>query len=141
MNNSPFNVKWIFNVMDKTDGFKFHGKITNLNTADLSRFTKPYINATTTGTFDYLDFTINGNDYNSEENAALKYHNLKVKLFRKNDRAKESKFKSVIANLVVKNDTDGEIKNTTVKTERIPEKSFFNFLWLNVAGILKQIVI
>ncbi|WP_026708335.1 hypothetical protein [Flavobacterium frigidarium] len=141
MNNSPFKVNWTFNIMDKTDGFKFHGKITNLNTADLSRFTKPYINATTTGTFDYLDFTINGNDYNSEENAALKYHNLKVKLFRKNDRAKESKIKSVIANLVVKNDTDGEIKNTTVKTERVPEKSFFNFLWLNVAGILKQIVI
>jgi hypothetical protein len=53
-------------VMDKTDGFKFLSGITNLNTADL-RFTKPYINATTTGTFDYLDFTINGNDYNSRK--------------------------------------------------------------------------
>ena len=141
MNNSPFKVNWTFNVMDKTDGFKFHGKITNLNTADLSRFTKPYINATTTGTFDYLDFTINGNDFSSTENAALKYHNLKVKLFQKNDRTKESKFKSIIANLVVKNDTNGEIKNAKVATERTPEKSFFNFLWLNVAGILKHILI
>ena len=63
------------------------------------------------------------------------------KLFQKNDRTKESKFKSIIANLVVKNDTNGEIKNAKVATERTPEKSFFNFLWLNVAGILKHILI
>ncbi|NRT16141.1 hypothetical protein HNP99_002503 [Flavobacterium sp. 28A] len=141
MNNSPFKVHWNFNVLDKKDRFNFTGKITNLNTASLARFTKPYINATTKGTFDYLEFKIDGNDYNSYETAALQYHDLKVTLYQKNGSKKKSIIKSVIANLIVKNDTDDKTTTTTVKTERIPEKSFFNFLWLNVAGILKQIVI
>lgn len=141
MNNSAFKVKWNFNILDKQERFTFNGKITNLKTSDLSRFTKPYINATTKGIFDSLEFTIKGNDYNSYETAALKYHNLKVTLYQKNDRQKESKIKSALANLIVKNDTNGKTNTTTVKVERVPEKSFFNFLWLNVAGILKQIVI
>lgn len=141
MNNSPFKVQWNFNVLDKKDSFKFKGKINNLKMTDLSRFTKPYIRATTQGTFDQLDFTIKGNDFNSYETATLKYHDLKVTLHRKDDPQKKSKLKSWVANLIVKNDTDGKTVPAEAKVERIPEKSFFNFLWLNVAEILKQIVI
>jgi hypothetical protein len=44
----------------------------------------------------------------TRENAALKYHNLKVKLFRKMTDAKKLKIKVSSLELSGKNDTDGE---------------------------------
>jgi hypothetical protein len=141
MKSSPLKLNWKFNVLDKKDRFTMHGVVSNLNTNHLSRFTKPYLNASTTGTFDQLKFTIKGNDFNSYEDASLKYHDLKVTLYRKGVPEKKNKLKSLLANLIVKKDSDGEIINTKANVERIPEKSFFNFLWLNIAAILKHILI
>lgn len=141
MKSSPLKLNWKFNVLDKKDRFTMHGVVSNLNTNHLSLFTKPYLNASTTGTFDQLKFTIKGNDFNSYEDASLKYHDLKVTLYRKGAPEKKNKLKSLLANLIVKKDSDGEMINTKANVERIPEKSFFNFLWLNIAAILKQILI
>jgi hypothetical protein len=141
MKSSPLKLNWKFNVLDKKDRFTMHGIVSNLNTNHLSRFTKPYLNASTTGIFDELKFTIKGNDFNSYEDASLKYHDLKVTLYRKGAPEKKSILKSALANLIVKKDSDGEIINTKANVERMPEKSFFNFLWLNIAAILKQILI
>ena len=141
MKDSPFKLNWNFNVLDKKDNFTMNGVVSNLNTNDLYRFTKPYINATTQGIFDELKFTIKGNDFNSYENASLKYHDLTVTLYRKAAPEKKNKIKSALANLILKNDSDGEVVKTTATIERVPEKSFFNFLWLNVAAILKHILI
>lgn len=141
MKDSPFKVNWTFNVLDSKDRFMMHGIVSNLNTPDLYRFTKPYMNATTQGIFDELKFTIKGNNFNSYQDASLKYHDLKVTLYRKKSPEKKNKLKSAVANLILKNDSNGEIIHTKATVERIPEKSFFNFLWLNVAAVLKQILI
>lgn len=141
MKKSPFKLNWRFNVLDKQDHFTVHGIVSNLNTEHLSQFTKPYINVTTIGTFDELKFTIKGNNLNSYENASLQYHGLKVTLYRKGAPEKKNKLKSALVNLIVKNDSNGKIIHTEANVERIPEKSFFNFLWLNIAAILKQILI
>jgi hypothetical protein len=141
MKDSPFKLNWKFNVLDQKERFKLHGVVSNLQTNDLSSFTKPYINASTKGTFDKLEFRINGNNYNSFENASLKYHDLKVTLYRKAAPEKKSVLKSALANLIVKNDSDGKTIATTATVERVPEKSFFNFLWLNIVAVLKQILI
>ena len=141
MKNSPFKLNWNFNVLDKKDNFTMRGIVSNLNTNDLYQFTRPYINATTQGIFDELKFTIKGNDLNSYEDASLKYHYLKVTLYRKGAPEKKNKIKSALANLIIKNDSNGETIQMKATVERVPEKSFFNFLWLNVAAILKDILI
>lgn len=141
MKNSPFKVNWTFNVLDINDRFTMHGIVSNLNTNDLYRFTKPYINATTQGIFDELKFTIKGNNFNSFEEASLKYHDFKVTLYRKGNPEKKNKIKSALANLILKNDSNGEIIHTKATVDRVQEKSFYNFLWLNIAAILKQILI
>ncbi|TDE02951.1 hypothetical protein [Flavobacterium hiemivividum] len=141
MNHSPLKLHWTFNVLDQKDHFTIHGNVSNLKTSDLTTFTKPYLNATTQGIIDELKFTIKGNDFNSYEDASLKYHGLKVTLYRKGAPEKKNKLKSALANLIVKNDTSGQTINTTATVERDQEKSFYNFLWINIAAILKQIII
>ena len=141
MKDSPFKLNWSFDVLDKKDNFTMRGVVSNLDIVDLQRFTRPYLNASTEGKFEQLKFTIKGNDYNSYENASLKYHDLKVTLYKKGKPEKKNKIKSALANLILKNDSNGETKTTKVTVERIPEKSFFNFLWLNIAAVLKDILV
>ena len=53
----------------------------------------------------------------------------------------KNKIKSALANLILKNDSKGEEIQTKATVERVQEKSFFNFLWINIAAVLKQILI
>jgi transketolase len=48
----------------------------------------------------------------------------------------------VLPNMVVIVPADSiEAKKATIEVERIPEKSFYNFLWRNIADFLKEILI
>jgi len=141
MKNSPLNVDWRFNVLDKNDGFHIQGVISNFNVAAMGQFSKPYMNASFTGTFHKYRFNFYGNDNISKGNASLDYDDLKVKLFKKKKPEKEAKLKSAIVNLLVKNDSKDKTKTAEVELERIQEKSFYNFLWRSIAESLKKILI
>jgi hypothetical protein len=141
MKASPLNVNWNFNVLDLKDSFHIEGTIANFNVAAMERFTKPYINTTFTGTFKKYHFNFYGNDDTSKGNASLEYDDLKVKLYKKKHPEKEAKLKSAIANLLVKNDSKDKPKNADVEVQRIQDKSFYNFLWRNIAESLKKILI
>ncbi len=141
MNTSPMKVDWKLNVLDKSDGFNIKGSILKFDTKKLVAFTKPYSNMKQEGFFDEVYFNFTGNDVNSKGDFALKYHDLKVTLYKKNDSNKKNKLKSAVANLFVKNDSDGEAKNTKVEVKRIPEKSFYNFFWRNIEEGMKKVLI
>ena len=141
MKTSPLNVNWNFNVLDKKDSFHIQGVISNFDVAAIGRFSKPYMNASFTGVFNKYRFNFYGNDNISKGNASLDYDDLKVKLFKKKKPEKEAKVKSAIVNLLVKNDSKDKTKNADVEVERIQEKSFYNFLWRNIAESLKKILI
>jgi hypothetical protein len=141
MKTSPLNVDWNFNVLDQKDSFHIQGTISNFNVAAMERFTKPYINTTFTGKFNKYHFNFYGNDNSTKGNATLDYEDLKVKLFKKKDREKEAKLKTAVANLLLKNDSGDKSKKADVELDRIPEKSFYNFLWRSIAESLKKILI
>jgi len=141
MKNSPLNVDWSFNVLDKNDGFHIQGAITNFDVRAMGQFSKPYMNASFTGVFNKYRFNFYGNDNISKGNASLDYDDLKVKLFKKKNPEKEAKLKSAIVNLLVKNDSKDKAKTADVELERIQEKSFYNFLWRSIAESLKKILI
>ena len=141
MNKSPFHVNWNFNVLDKSDGFTIRGKLNNFETEQMNAFTKPYLNITSKGVLDEVRFKFSGNDLKSSGNFALKYDNLDVVIYQKDTRKKKNKVLSFIANLFVKKDSDEKVKDVNVEVERIQEKSFYNFLWMNVAEGLKKILI
>ena len=141
MKTSPMKVNWSFNVLDKSDSFKISGRILNFETGRLAVFTKPYLNATTKGTFDQVYFNFAGNDNTAGGGFALKYHDLKVKLYQKKNREKESKLKSWIGNLLLSDDSEGELIEHEVSVERIKEKSFYNYFWRCMAEGLKKTLI
>ena len=138
---SPMHVEWKLNVMDKSDGFNIRGSIKNVDSKRVNAFSKPYINATTEGILNEVYFNFTGNDLRSHGEFAIKYDNFKVTVYQKKNREKKNKFLTAVGNLFVKNDTKGNVKGTKVEVERIPEKSFFNFFWRNIAeGLLKVFI-
>jgi hypothetical protein len=141
MNRSPMRIDWRFNVMDKKDSFTIKGRILNFETGTLAVFTKPYLNATTTGTFDQVYFNFSGNDDFASGDFALKFSGLKVQLYQKKNLEKVSKLKSWIGNLLLKDDSDGELLEREVTVERIKEKSFYNYFWLCIAEGIKKTVL
>jgi hypothetical protein len=141
MNSTKINVDWAFNVLDETDGFNIKGRIYNFPAEKLIPFTKPYINAEIKGDLDEVYFNFTGNDKNAKGDFAINYDDLKVSIYKKNDRKKKNKVLTAIANLFVKKDTRDKIKSTEVELDRIQEKSFYNFLWRSVAEGLKKILI
>ncbi|WP_281231737.1 hypothetical protein [Flavobacterium gelatinilyticum] len=141
MKASPLDVDWSFNVLDKKDSFHIQGVISNFDVGAMTRFSKPYMNATFTGTFHKYRFNFYGNDNVSKGNASLDYDDLKVKLYKKKKPEKEAKLKSAVVNLLVKDDSKDQTKTADVELERIQEKSFYNFLWRSIAESLKKILI
>ncbi|OXB06665.1 hypothetical protein B0A81_13290 [Flavobacterium plurextorum] len=141
MKNSPLDVDWSFNVLDKKDSFHIQGVISNFDVSAMGQFSKPYMNASFTGNFNKYRFDFYGNDNISKGNASLDYDDLKVKLYKKEKPEKEAKLKSAIANLLVKNDSKDKTKTADIEIERIQEKSFYNFLWRSIAESLKKILI
>lgn len=141
MKDSPLKVHWTFNVLDIKDGFTIKGNIKNFDIKSMYQFTKPYINASFDGVFNSFYFNIIGNDKSAYGNASLKFKDLDVTFYKKNNPEKEAKLKSVIAKLILKKDSDDRSKKTSIELERIQEKSFYNFLWRSIAESLKKILI
>jgi hypothetical protein len=141
MKDSPLKIHWTMNILDPKDGFNIKGSIANFNIQALSRFTRPYINTSFTGVFKTFNFDITGNDKKSTGNASLAYNDLKITFYKKNKPDKKAKIKTALANLIVKKDSDGKTKKATIELDRIQEKSFYNFLWRNIAEFLKDILI
>lgn len=140
MNTSTMNVKWTFNVLDKSDGFKIQGNIFKLPAQRLTPFIKPYMNVTADGMLDKIYFNYSGNDNGATGDLALEYEDLKVNVLQK-DRKKKNKFVSAIANIFVKKDTEERIKEMKVDVDRLQDKSFFNLLWRTTADGLKKLLI
>jgi hypothetical protein len=141
MKDSPLKVHWSFNVLDLKDGFTIKGNIQNFDIKSMYQFTKPYINASFDGVFDSYAFNIIGNDKKAHGNASLKYKDLEVTFYKKNDPEKEAKLKNAVAKLILKKDSNETLKQAEIELERIQEKSFYNFLWRSIAESLKKILI
>ena len=141
MKKSPLKVDWSFNVLDKTEGFKIKGSILNFDAEELQIFTKPYMNVKVNGELEEVYFDFAGNDTMNKGKFSLKYDDLKVVVYRGDNRVKKNKLLSTIGNLVVKNDSDEKLKKAEIEVERNQEKSFFNFLWISIADGLKQILL
>jgi hypothetical protein len=141
MDTSPLDVDWKLNIMDKSDGFSIMGTVRNFDAGKIDPFVKPYMNASVKGTLDAVHFKFKGNDLHDSGEFAIKYDDLKVKIYKKDDRSKVNKLLTAVGNLLVKDDSKGQVKSAQVELERIPEKSFYNFLWRSVADGLKKTLI
>lgn len=140
MKTAPFRVTWSFNIPEESDAFTIMGHLQDIDTHKIDPVANPLMNLTTDGKIKEVRFTFNGNTKYGKGTFAINYDDLKVDILKK-DGKKENKLMSAIGNMLVKNDTDGKMKETYVEVDRIQHKSVFNFLWRFVEQGLKQSVL
>lgn len=140
MKTAPLKVKWWFNSLNKSDAFTITGHLQDIASSRLNQLTKPLMNITTTGILKDIKFTINGNREKATGHFAINYDGLKVEVF-KDDGKKKNKLVTALGNLIVKNDSSGELKETDFEVTRRKDRSVFNLMSLCMQEGLKKTVI
>lgn len=140
MKAAPLKVNWSFNSLNTADYFTINGTLSNIKSEAINPVTQPLMNVTTKGDIKEVQFEFSGNRNTATGTFAINYDDLKVDIYKKDGKDK-NKFMTAVGNLLVKSDSKGELKETTIATERLKDKSFFNFLWRCVQDGLKQTVL
>lgn len=140
MEVTPLKVNWTFNITDESDNFTIKGNLGDIDTKTLNSISAPLMNATTSGNIKNVVFTFHGNREQAYGSFAMKYNELEVN-FLKKGTGEENGFLSFVGNLAVKNNSNGELKQTDVTASRVKYKSVFNFLWRFINQGLKQTVL
>ncbi|WP_186990455.1 AsmA family protein [Constantimarinum furrinae] len=140
MSTSLLKANWEFNVENPSDRFTFRGDLASIASAQLNSFTVPNLRLKLEGEIQQTYFTINGDGTSSNVDMEMKYDEFKIKLIKKNGR-EEKDLLSAIANLFIKKNSndDGKLFRKGEGTvTRAQNKSFFNYLWLNVETGMKS---
>jgi hypothetical protein len=148
LNKAPFRVGWAFNLEKNNGQFNVKGSLGTIRATDLNSLTEPMGPARVEkGTINKLDFNFTGNNYRMNGTLVMSYENLKVALLEKDKGSTEWDKKSIgsfVANLLIKNsnprDEDEEPVMITVKHERDPNRSIFNFTWKSMFSAITQTV-
>ncbi|WP_424003801.1 hypothetical protein [Maribacter sp. IgM3_T14_3] len=142
MGTGKFHMNWEFEVYDPQSTFLISGGLSNFNTASLNEFLVPNLRTQTTGTIDQLYFTISGNEHVATGDIKMKYDDFKFQVLNK-ERNGVKKVLSFIGNLFIndgsKTDIDG-FRHGDISTQRIKNKSFFNYLWINLQDGLLDVL-
>ena len=133
MGKAPMVLDISFDVTNKQDAFLASGQFKNFNAKTANAFFESNLNAKATGEFEQIYFTFSGNNLNATGDLKLKYEDFEFKILNKQNEV--NKFLTAIGNLFVKDnsktDKDG-FRHGKIKVERNKDKSFFNYLWINV---------
>lgn len=137
MKQASMKIEWTFNIPDVSDSFTIKGHLRDIKSQNIDPVSKPLMNLTTDGDLNDIIFTFNGNRNTSTGKFAINYENLKVELYKK-DGQKKNKLMTTVGNMLVKNDSKGELKEADVSVDRVKHKSVFNFLWQFIQEGLKK---
>ena len=134
MGAGSFNLDWEFNVQDTRNAFVISGGLFNFNTANLNDFLIPNLRTKTTGTIDQLYFTISGDENTATGDIKMNYEDFKFQVLNK-ERNHVNKVLSFIGNLFINDGSNADAegyRHGNIATERPKNKSFFNYLWINL---------
>ena len=134
MDNGPFTLDWSFDPQNKANTFLAKGSLSNFQSESINPFLKTNLNAEVKGTIQQMYFTINGNELESQGDIKMKYDNFEFTVLKK-DGLGVNKILTAVVNLFTKNgektDEDG-FRHGDFKVGRNQDKSFFNYLWINL---------
>lgn len=137
---APTDVHWQFDVANKNDDYAINGTINDLSVENANLFVRPYLNVSLDGKIQYLKFDYKGDNKKIGGNFYFKYSDMHVNMLNKKT-GEEKKILSAVANIFIKNDSQGEPNHVEVDKERDPNKSFFNTLWQGIMEGLKKYLI
>ncbi len=134
MGNGPFTLDWSFDPQSKSNDFLAKGSLSNFQSKSISPFLKSNLNAEVKGTIQQMFFTISGNELESQGDMKMKYDDFEFTVLKK-DGLGVNKILTAVVNLFTKNgektDENG-FRHGDFKVERNRDKSFFNYLWINL---------
>ncbi len=142
MDESPLKINWSFDVNDLKDTFQIQGELDALNATKMNSFAKASLNVELEGKVKKTYFNIHGDNDTSSVDLRISYDNFKVEILNKEN--KRSWLLSSVANIFVKKDSDsknGTFKEGNATAERNKDKSFFNYLWINIQEGLKDVMV
>ncbi|ACU08937.1 hypothetical protein FIC_02507 [Flavobacteriaceae bacterium 3519-10] len=140
MNASPMNVKWNFDLLNRSDSFSISGNVADLPASRVNPFIEPYLKVRATGMISDLIFNFKGNSSGLSGILNLKHKDLKVALLKED--GEKNKLLSAVANIFVRSDS-GQYPES-VPVDNVPRdktKSFFNFFWKGIEEGLKKTLI
>ena len=134
MDNGPFSLGWTFDPQNMSNHFTAKGSLSNFQSQSINPFLKSNLGAEVKGTVQQLYFTISGNELESQGDMKMKYENFEFIVLKK-DRLGVNKLLTAVVNLFANNgdktDEDG-FRYGSFKVGRNQDKSFFNYLWINL---------
>ena len=142
MGTGEFKLDWRFNVNDTHEKFVVSGELANFETSKLNDFLVPNLRTKTEGMIDQMYFTISGDEYVASGDIKMHYQDFKIQILNK-ERGKVKKVLSFLGNLFIsdgsKADENG-FRYGQISTERPKDKSFFNYLWVNLEDGLLSVL-
>ncbi|MEJ1221370.1 hypothetical protein [Sediminicola sp. 1XM1-17] len=142
MGKAPIKLDYLFDLNDENEAFLVMGNVSSLQAEELNPFFKPNLNVETEGYIDEMYFTISGDAYAAKGDMKMRYNDFRFDVLRK-DGKRVNKILTAIGNLFV---NDGEDTNDAgfrfgqIEAERNMDKSFFNYIWLNIkSGIVSTL--
>ncbi|MGC4035555.1 MAG: hypothetical protein QM764_06300 [Chitinophagaceae bacterium] len=150
MNKSPIHAVFTF-FQDKaeTGNFEVSADMEKVNAEELNPITLPLAQASVKS-FDIkeLHYHIYGNERWGSGNLSMLYNNLAIELKKVDEDNGEIKKKGLLSFLVNKlvvfpdnPSNKKERKALNIRTERIPNKSFFNLVWKTLFASVKDVAI
>ena len=110
------------------------GSLSNFQSQSINPFLKSNLGAEVKGNVQQLYFTISGNELESQGDMKMKYEDFEFIVLKK-DRLGVNKLLTAVVNLFTnkgdKTDKDG-FRYGSFKVGRNQDKSFFNYLWINL---------
>lgn len=134
MGYADMTLDWSFDVNRTNDAFLAAGTVFNFNTTSINPFLESNLRAKASGTIDQMYFTVSGNSTSAAGDMKMKYDDFRFQVLKK-DGSGINRLLTVVGNMFIDSgsDTDAEgFRHGTIHAERDPNKSFFNYLWLNV---------
>lgn len=142
MGSGPLTLDWSFDPADKGNAFVARASLLDFDTRDISPFLRSNLNSEVQGRIDRLYFTISGHELESLGDIKMDYGEFDFVVLKK-DRSGVNKLLTAVVNLFAKDggkdDVDG-FRHGTFKVKRNTDRSFFNYLWINLkAGLVNTL--
>lgn len=134
MGDGQLTLDWSFDPQSRSNDFLASGSLKQFRTENISPFLRTNLNAEVKGTIDQMYFTISGNETESQGDMKMAYDQFEFVVLKK-DKLGVNKLLTAIVNIFAKESSkaDGDgFRHGDFKVKRQPDKSFFNYLWLNV---------
>jgi len=142
MGDGQLTLDWSFDPQSQSNDFLASGSLKQFRTENISPFLRTNLGAEVKGTINQMYFTISGNEVESQGDMKMAYDQFEFVVLKK-DKLGVNKLLTAIVNIFAKESSkaDGDgFRHGDFKVKRQPDKSFFNYLWLNIKNGLVDTV-